>query len=266
MFRRLVLTVFCGVLITSCFDPPEYPNQPEIVFRSINYVEVPDLPNEAIQDSLILTLRFKDGDGDLGLSPTEIEPPFNARWYYLRTPLDSALNRHCKSFAKQHKCFYLSGIIKEFDKYIDFKDKRRGAPYDTLKPFQKPTNCLNWEVVRDVSDKVIDTVYFSLNPHHNNIFVEFQTKTGENKYTPFDWSDFLTFPSCEVQGFNGRFPLLTDVPGGGTPLEGEIRYAMPSAFFKVIFGSKTLRLRVYIEDRALNRSNEILTTDFNFIQ
>jgi hypothetical protein len=134
-----------------------------------------------------------------------------------------------------------------------------------LKTFTKPYNCTNWEVVRnDVTDVAVDTLFFTLNSHYSNIFVEFQTKNGDNSYTTFDWSNFLSYPSCEVQGFNGRFPLLTDTPNGDSPLEGEIRYSMPSPFFKIIFGAKTLRLRVYIEDRALNKSNEVFTNDFNF--
>ncbi len=268
MFRRLLMTVFCGALITSCFDPPEYPNVPEIVFKSINYVEVPDPPTgEVTSDSLILTIRFKDGDGNLGLSSNDITPPFNDRWYYVRTPLrrDASLIDDCHNYAAQNRCWYLNPLVSEFDKYIDYKQKRLGvAPFDTLKTFTKPYNCINWEVVRDVNDVAIDTLYFTLNPHYSNIFVEFQTKNGDNSYTPFDWGSFLTYPSCEVQGFNGRFPLLNDTPNNPTPLEGDIRYSMPSPFFKIIFGAKTLRLRVYIEDRALNKSNEIFTNDFNF--
>jgi hypothetical protein len=266
MFRRLLMTVFCGVAIASCFDPPVYPAEPEIVFKSLNYVEVPDLPTgEVTSDSLILVVRFKDGDGNLGLSPNEISPPFNDRWYYLKSKLDPALNPDCSPYANENKCFYISAYKTEFDKYIDFADRSTGTPpYDTLPDFVKPYNCENWEVVRDQNDQVIDQLYFELNSHYSNIFVEFQTKNGDNTYTAFNWSDFLTYPSCEIQGFNGRFPLLSEPGAGESPLEGEIRYSMPSPFFKIIFGAKTIRLRVYIEDRALNKSNEIYTNDFNF--
>jgi hypothetical protein len=265
-FQWLLMSVFCSVSLISCFDPPEYPDQPEIVFRSLNYVEVPDLSTgEVTADSLILVVRFKDGDGNLGLSPNEIDPPFNDRWYYLKTPLDPAVNPECEPYRNENRCFYLSNLKTEFDKYIDYADKQSGQPpYDTLKEFVKPYNCTNWEVVRDQNDQVIDQLYFTLNPHYSNIFVEFQTKNGDNSYTAFDWSSFLTYPSCEIQGFNGRFPLLAEPGSTESPLEGEIRYAMPSPFFKIIFGAKTLRLRVYIEDRTLNKSNEIYTNDFNF--
>jgi hypothetical protein len=266
MFRRLLITVFCGVGIVSCFDPPVYPVEPEIVFKSLNFVEVPDLnTGEVTADSLILVVRFKDGDGNLGLSPNEIDPPYNDRWYYLKANLDKNLNPACDAYKSENKCFYISAYKAEFDKYIDFTDKQSGVPpYDTLKDFVKPYNCTRWEIVRDQNDQVIDQLYFTLNPHYSNIFVEFQTKNSDNTYTAFSWSDFLTYPSCEVQGFNGRFPLLFEPGSSDSPLEGEIRYSMPSPFFKIIFGAKTIRLRVYIEDRALNKSNEVFSNDFNF--
>lgn len=266
MFRRLLMIVFCGAAVASCFDPPVYPDEPEIIFKSLHFVDVPDLATgEVTSDSLILVVRFKDGDGNLGLSPNEISPPFNDRWYYLKEPLDPKLNSDCEAYAGEHKCFYLSAYKDEFDKYVDFADKQSGLPpYDTLRDFVKPYNCTRWEVVRDQNDQVIDQLYFTLNPYYSNIFVEFQTKNGDATYTAFDWSEFLTYPSCEVQGFNGRFPLLSEPGSGESPLEGEIRYSMPSPFFKIIFGAKTIRLKVSIVDRTLNRSNEIYTNDFNF--
>src|SRR5882762_1994753 len=100
MLRRLGLVVFCGPLIFSFFNPPQYSNLPEIIFKSIQYIEVPDLSTgEVISDSLILTLRFKDGDGNLGLSTSEISPPYNDRWYYLKADLDPTLNPDCAKYS-----------------------------------------------------------------------------------------------------------------------------------------------------------------------
>lgn len=266
MFRWLLMAVFCSVSMFSCFDPPEYPNEPEIVFKSLNYVDVPDLPNgEVMADSLILVIRFKDGDGNLGLSPNEVHPPYNDRWYYLKSNLNQSEYPECAPWANENKCYFVVDPEDslELAKYVDYVDKKsKVPPYDQLPDFKRPENCLNWEVLRDEKDQVVDTVYFTLNEHYSNIFVEFQTKTGNDTYAPFDWSTFLAYPSCEVQGFNGRFPLLSEA--GSTPLEGEIRYSMPSPFFRVIFGARSVRLRVYIEDRELNKSNEILTTDVSF--
>ena len=60
----------------SCISPPEnFPSTPEIEFSSLEYVGTPG------QDSLLLTLNFKDAEGDLGLSATDITPPFNPLIY-----------------------------------------------------------------------------------------------------------------------------------------------------------------------------------------
>jgi hypothetical protein len=47
----------------SCFDPPEFPDTPHINFRDIGFKPGGGLVN----DSLIVTIEFEDGDGDLGI-------------------------------------------------------------------------------------------------------------------------------------------------------------------------------------------------------
>jgi len=151
-------------------------------------------------------------------------------------------------------------------------DRIKTPGYDTLKPFSKPYNCTNWEVVyvdddNDPTTAVVpfDTLFFVLNPHYNNLFVEFEMKTDDpaNPFDTFDEKTFFNYPSCGIRSFYGRIPILSEDLSRSTPLEGEIRYSIPSLFFTTIFGAKTLRLRVYIEDRALHASNVIFTREFN---
>ena len=254
------------LLASSCFDPPEFPLIPDIGYESIEFIDMPDpSPVEVATDSLVLRLSFRDGDGNLGIASSESTPPFNDRWYYTLETLASCDDNPTDGVKR---CYQLR--LEELSKYVTYKLKRQPVNgSDTLKPFVKPYNCTNWEVVRDKAGKVVDTVYFQLNPHYNNIYVEFQMKESPNScssppcFSVFDWAQFLTYPSCELQGFNGRFPYLnTEVPQVETPLAGIIKYSMPSPFFKTIFGARTLRLRVFIEDRAQNRSNEIITPEF----
>jgi len=277
MFRWLLVVVFCGTLVSSCFDPPEYPDAPEISFKSVSYVKggqpLPDDPGQVAADSIILILNFKDGDGDVGLGSGETLPPFNDRWYYTKSEVgfDPDLRLDCSGY--KDRCFFVNGLPKEFDKYVDIKDSRT-AQYDSLKPFAKPDNCIHWDVIYYDDDKneetpavPLDTLYFALNDHYNNIFVKFETRLDNPPnpaypYETFDEEQFFTYPSCGVRIFNGRIPILSEDLGSKTPLEGEIRYAIPSISFETIFGSKTLRLKVYIEDRALHQSNTIFTRDF----
>jgi len=79
VIKGLVLFCFSMVTLNACFDPPEFSNKPRIEFKSIKFRDV-----EGANEELILTLDFKDGNGDLGLSPTEdTEYPYNGEFYYL---------------------------------------------------------------------------------------------------------------------------------------------------------------------------------------
>jgi hypothetical protein len=218
----------------ACFEPPEYPDEPVIKFDGLLFR---DLPNPSDADSLVISLDFTDGDGDMGIDSDENGLPFNERFYF-RFPDGSLLN---------------------------YADKRTTPGYDTLPAFIKPFNCTNWEVVFNAQNVPQDTLYFQLNPNYNNIFVEFYIKTGST-FQRYDFNEIFTYPLCEVNGFNGRFPILSkDITRPG-PLEGTIRYAMRSPGFSVIFGTRTLKLRIYVKDRKFNVSNVIETDEFTLQQ
>jgi hypothetical protein len=226
------LSLFAIILtgISACFNPPEFPIEPQIEFVSIQYKEY-GTGFDTQADSLILTISFKDGDGDLGLDPSENKPPYNNK-YYFRLPNGNLIN---------------------------YKTRRTVAGYDTLPPFIKPYNCINWDVIRE-NNIVKDTIYFQLNPNHYNITVQFLIKNPDSSFTEFDLRKEFDYPGCGGT-FDGRFPILyKEKPGA--PLEGKIRYAIGSTGFKLFFSIKTLKLRVQIKDRALNKSNVIETPEF----
>ena len=216
--------------VSACFNPPEFSTEPKIEFESIVYKEAgTGLDSNA--DSLILTLSFKDGDGDLGLDGSEDTPPYNNKFYFV----------------------FPDG------KFITYATKRTVAGYDTLPDFVKPYNCINWEVYKE-NNIVKDTLYFQLNPNYNNITVEFLVKNSDGTFTEFEWREAFNYPNCGIS-FDGRFPILyKEKPGA--PLEGTIRYGMGSIGFKILFSIKTLKLRIQIKDRALNKSNIIETPEF----
>ena len=250
---------------SSCFDPPEFPLVPVIDYEGFRFVDMPDpSPAEFATDSLVLEISFQDGDGDLGLGANEMivfegdkTSYFNDRWYYTLTTMPECDDDVTDGV---NRCFGLD--LQRLNNYVTYKYKRNPVNgSDTLKPFENPWNCTNWEVVRDRTGTVLDTVYFQLNPYYNNIFVEFQYKDLNTVWTVFDWTKFLDYPNCGVQGFDGRFPYLNTENLGPTPLAGVIKYSMPSPFFKTIFQSRPIRLRVWIVDRNLNRSNEIITPE-----
>lgn len=224
----------CGmvaIFLASCADPPQYSNVPEIVFDNIIFRDIAD-PSSV--DTLIITVRFKDGDGDLGLDATELSAPYHNKTYYR----------------------FADGT------YVTYKTRRTIPRYDTLPAFIKPYNCINWEI-KTVNAK-LDTFYFQLNPNHYNIFVDFFVKNNDGSYKEFDWQKEFSYPNCGIP-FDGRFPILSKDPSSKTPLDGTIRYGMQSTGFLALFSIKTLMLKITIQDRELNKSNTVSTGDFKLL-
>lgn len=224
-----------SVGLNACFDPPKYPIQPQIEFESIEFKEYGS-GFDAEADSLILVISFKDGDGDLGLDPSE---------------------QGCVS---ETVCYNNKFYFRKSDgNLVTYTDKRTDPNFSSLPEFVKPFNCINWEVRND--DNVIDTLYFEFNPDYYNITVDFLVKNpSTGSFEEFDWTKEFNYPLCGGT-FDGRFPILfTDKPG--SPLEGNLKYSMGSLGFKALFSIKTLKLRIQIKDRALNKSNIIETPEF----
>lgn len=198
-----------ALLGTSCISPPEnFPSVPEIDFSALEYVST------AGQDSLILTVKFKDAEGDLGLSSTDINPPFNP----LNYKRDAAGN------------------------LITYSKRPINAP---------SYNPVDWVINPIINNTIIrDTVWVEKNENQYNIFVRFFVKRN-GKFSEFRWQDPPFFTT-----FNGRFPRILNSQQG-QPVEGSIRYGMLSSGWESIFRTDTLRVDVQIQDRALNRSNEI---------
>jgi hypothetical protein len=255
MKRTLSLVSTFGLLlIASCFEPPQYSIVPRIEFENVRTVEVagPSTP-----DSLIITVSFRDGDGDLGRSGTEDEPPFNQKWYYLLNPIptcEPTVTPPCKrsSFIDESN---LANVVK-------FSTRRTNPDYDTLPAYVKPFICENYEVLRDDVGQIIDTVYIRQNPRTFTYFCDLYTVEAgvPQKY------DWYIGSGCPLPGggFYGRFDVLAKDgdPDLGLPLEGTIAFKVAS---NTIFGAlqnKTLQLRIRIVDRAGHYSNEVTSNNF----
>jgi len=178
-------------------------------------------------------INFKDGDGDLGLDGSETDIPYNDRFYY----------------------------VFQDGSFLNYRAKFNVPGYDTLPAFATPYNCTNWEVIKDPDTNVTtDTLYFQLNPNHYNFFVDFYVQQGDQSFALYDWKKEFIYPNCNVTGFNGRFPILSKDLSQKTAQEGTIRYNMKSVAFNILFSIKLLKLRIYIQDRTLHKSN-VITTD-----
>jgi len=78
MLRTLrfgLLVVLSGVAVSSCINPPDFPDTPSIEFKSLQVQRLPSAPGLQPIDSITVAIEFKDGDGDLGLNSEEYSRP-----------------------------------------------------------------------------------------------------------------------------------------------------------------------------------------------
>jgi hypothetical protein len=286
VIRGLILFCFLVVSISSCFDPPIFKNTPEITYDKIQFKEV---KGAGTNDSLILYINFKDGDGDLGLDqddPEYAKEPFQASFYYLTTP--GCSTGQCDTTKVSTLFGYgppptstpyiILNSTPSQGKLVTNKT-RNLAGYNWL-PAYATNNCEFYsedqlvvpEAQADASYNILDTLYgsppcptctppryfliqeplfYKQNLNHYNIEVKYEVFEN-GTWVEFNWLKFC-------YDYKGRFPLLA---GQSRALEGTIRYGMANPSFLALFSVKTLRLKVKIKDRALNESNEISTQQF----
>lgn len=252
--NRVALVILSTLFLASCFKPPEYSNTPVIEFESVSFV---DVSNPSDPDSLILVVRFKDGDGDLGLDardPNDTLYPYQSRTFF-------------DTIRSSNAGFYFPFKDFTFITYKSYRTDRYGwkpkLKYDTLPPFAKPYNCVNWDIL--TIDNKVDTFYFERNPDHFNINVDYLVQQNDGTFKEFDWTKEFAFPQCGIT-FDGRFPVLSKDLSRASALDGKIRYSMVSTGFLILFSTKPLKMRVTILDRKLNVSNTVTTEPFTLQQ
>jgi len=131
-------------ILTACHQPPDLPYEPKISFESVRLAEVTDGP-----DSLIVSVYFEDGNGDLGLFADETEAPYHP----------------------------VNVIVDE-----------NGDPiyYGTRPPGLPDYNPIDWQILRNNDGLATDTILVEINDNHYNYFVRFYQKIGGD-YVEFDW-------------------------------------------------------------------------------
>ncbi|KXX67475.1 hypothetical protein AVL50_25745 [Flammeovirga sp. SJP92] len=89
-------------ILISCFGEPEFPLEPEIEFAWIE-----NSNTEATQDDVYLAIKFRDGDGDLGLGQMDTVGPY-APYEEDKLPEDTVKNKY-------HNNYFVTVLRKEND-------------------------------------------------------------------------------------------------------------------------------------------------------
>ena len=226
MVKNPLLILFIILVLGSCAERPTFPDTPSIERMDFYFQEIQDIS----LDSLVINVRFKDGNGDLGLDATDTQFPY------------------------QLMDIQTDDVTGDTLRFGD-----PGAPEDY--------NCVDYEIFRReivVNDSLIitaDTVYVVRNPNHFNFFLDFliEEPRGSGSFRVFD-------PALErncAPRYHGRYFVL-NTARDIRPLEGELQYNLVSGF-RLLFRNETIRLRVQIQDRALNKSNIIETNNINIL-
>jgi len=253
--RSGLLLFLIMALVTSCFNEPKFSIIPSIEFGSLVYKPA---ANSQSLDSLILTISFKDGDGDLGLDSTDKYSPFESAEYVVFSGADAPGT--IIYFPNGQTVTNPAQTANGYDTLLAFKDRRLPAPNpnDTLPKWVAPYCCTRYNILQMKSgdSTVYDTLYYILNRDYYNIFVTISVQQADKAFTPYTFTDTCT-TACYPPGFNGRFPVLSSDLSRSAPLEGKIRYAMTSYGIGILFGNNKLEITVQIQDRARHKSNPI---------
>lgn len=285
VIKGIILFCFSMLAVSACFEAPEFSETPKIVFKDIKFKEVGAASD---YDSLILYLDFKDGNGDLGLSPIyepDFEDPYNSEFYFLASGTKSDGSGEGDTIpiiAAVRGDYTILNINEKPGKIVT--SKTRLLPTYGYLPAYDPTSCVNYSFLTQVlapfmsvdgsyniTDTVVvdgksyamlqEAVLFRPNPNHYNIEVKFwvfNSASGEFD-KEFDWFEEYCIT------YNGRFATsLNEIPVyTERPIEGTLRYAMPNTSFLTVFGSTPLQISARIRDRALNVSNTVYTEVFD---
>jgi hypothetical protein len=227
-------------MFSGCIPTQEYPITPKIEFSNVYFVD-------SNTDSLVVTLQFQDGDGDLGLSNNQNSYPFHQYNFY-----------HAETGEELNAMAARTQRNIDVSQAIHYSHKRTGA-IDTLPPFSAPGTCPSYQYPKEKNPLIIngvehnDTIYFQRNPNHYNIFVTFLLRNPNGQFTEYNWG-------CG-ENYHGRFPVMVD-DDKEKAIEGTLTYKIQGAVLGDILERKIIKLRIYIQDRALHKSNVVETQEF----
>lgn len=90
---KLLPFLFPAIAISSCVDIPDFSDTPVITYNSLSqFTQIDTLdagtPAESVQrtEMVVLSIRFEDGDGDLGVNPEDQQGENSVAPKYLAAP------------------------------------------------------------------------------------------------------------------------------------------------------------------------------------
>lgn len=236
--------LFPVMVLSGCFDKDIFPDTPRIEFEEISFIDT------ETTDSLVLTFTFEDGGGDVGLgNGRDLFAPYEIYDVIIDSD-DSTITITQDVGSINFPLFKAPVVIDQQDGELAYfffpEDKVPFSDVDNRPAY----SCDNYEIIET------DTFYIARNEFHYNFHIEFQRKVNDS-YQEINFRQIFNNPDCSLGNFNGRIPYYDPEGKSGT-----ITYSMLSQAFRLAFLDDVIRVKFYIYDRALNKSNEVFSPDF----
>lgn len=139
LFIASILFVF-----SACYREPVFSLKPAIEFKDIKKIVVTDNFSGSKKDSVVISIAFTDGDGDMGLTTKQIESTYKGKYNYVV----KALRKNKATFTEVVFDPSLSGFyprLKLNDKVGPIEGTLNYS-VDFLHPFTRKNDTLKFEI------------------------------------------------------------------------------------------------------------------------
>ena len=281
MFKTAkILSIVLLVVLSSCYDEEQFPDTPQIEFRSLEFID------GQFSDSLILKFYFEDGDANFGVFENDFSPEFSLfvdsepkilteanidnavpPVFLAALVLDNVLpvRRDGNTVtivpgAPSYPAFIQSEIYTDTPDTITFNCpniiNENLALFDTtdvtVYNFDDPR-------YREIFTQDIDSQVPALYQEtFYNIIMRFE-KIVNGEPQVIDFGEVFGQSNCSAgpESFNARVPFFVDDARSGT-----VTYNMISLELRIGIGDDPFQLRFFVYDRQGNKSNEVVTPSF----
>ena len=160
MKNKTLLIAFISSLVFSCVGEPDYSFVPEIGFHNIQVITTssPDiLGNVSKRDSVIISIDFKDGDGDLGFSEDDYKALIKKTGDSVKTIDVNILVAKNGKFIKSNPTEKIGGNLKGFR----FKQGTKAGAIEGVIDYSTSFGYSNFDKIPGLTGKS-DTVKFTV--------------------------------------------------------------------------------------------------------
>jgi hypothetical protein len=296
MTKSAILLVTTLTIFIGCVDAPEFDNAPQIEYNNLFLGKSPNG-----LDSLVVSVSFKDGDGDLGFGtgPEVSDPPYHQIDFFANNngslqPIPSTLIQSFEGYSyrstgktPKRPSYYVHTPETPVGELIALSSRADGF---SLPPFVRPYDCLINEEAYLNEQLEPDTIFISSDAAYlikdESKVVDILVRDGDPgnyfyavvdffyiRENPFHYNFKVEFLVKNNDGSFSPFDFRKEfcetydgrfpvISDDDRALEGIINYSMVSGGFVPTFSIKTLKLAITIYDKALNASNRVETPEF----